>query len=101
LLGHPKAIILYQEALGVFWGPTVKHYVESKEWPSIGVMMNKRLLHMLAGCIRLIRRRQSDIGLMAQKKIKKKKQEETGRNRQETEEVEDQIQVHLSEQSEA
>jgi hypothetical protein len=36
LFGHPKAAILYREALGVFSRPIVKFYVENKEWPSLG-----------------------------------------------------------------
>jgi hypothetical protein len=48
LLGHPKAIILFQTILGIFSGPIVKHHVDSQEWPSVAAIPNKRLQRELS-----------------------------------------------------
>jgi hypothetical protein len=47
LLRRTNGIMLYQRVFSVFWGPIIKHYVESRESPSGGAILNRRLTNML------------------------------------------------------
>jgi hypothetical protein len=67
LLGHPIAVRLFQKALSVIWGATVKHYVERNKWPSIGAILSRRCTNVLPESIRLITTKESDTDLMVQK----------------------------------
>jgi hypothetical protein len=97
---HLKAVRLFQKVLSVFSGAIVKHYIESKEWPSVEAMPNKRSPHALPGIYliyfeEVVRYRSYGI-----EEGDDDEAEETAINEQTTEEIESQVQVNFSEQNE-
>jgi hypothetical protein len=40
---HPRSVKIYQEILGMFWGPILWHYFTARSWPVLGKIFSNRV----------------------------------------------------------
>jgi hypothetical protein len=99
-LEHPKAIILDSQAICVFLGPIVKHSAESKEWASVGAILTKRLPHLLPQIYRIDWEEAFRYESYDMEEDKDEAEQEVVINGQATKDIEKQVQLNYSQQSE-
>jgi hypothetical protein len=47
VIGHPNTTTNYQEVLGMFWGPIIRHSLLNREWTVVGSISKNRLTRVL------------------------------------------------------